>query len=84
VSGSSPTSFVDSPGARLAIYEEGPVDNPVFLRGPLGKTGLHNKALQLSKRGGGICPRSAIVINVRLAGDRQAFGGHRLGRDGGP
>jgi proline iminopeptidase len=31
VSGSSPTSFVDSPGARLAIYEEGTVDSPVFL-----------------------------------------------------
>jgi len=31
VSASSPTSFVDSPGARLAIYEEGTADDPVFL-----------------------------------------------------
>jgi hypothetical protein len=44
-----------------------------YARGPLGKTGLHNKALQLSKRGRGIRSSSAFVINVRFAAERQCW-----------
>jgi len=37
--------------------------------------GRHNKALQLTKRGGGSRPVWPIVINARFAAERQWFGG---------
>jgi hypothetical protein len=35
------------------------------------KEGTHNKALQLTKRGGGSCPSWPIVIYVRFAAERR-------------